>query len=612
MKGDKDRMKFLLAAVNAKYIHSNPAIYSLKAYADERRGERIWDVELAEYTINHEKQDILKDLFQRKPDVLGFSCYIWNIDMIRELLGDISRLWPGMPIWLGGPEVSFDLEQQLERMPEAFGIMYGEGEETFLQLLSWYQQRDLEREGNPAASPWQYGEEGLEQIQGIAWRRRGPLGTVCINPPRRVMDLSQVPFLYRDLSGWENRIIYYETSRGCPYRCSYCLSSVDKTVRFRDLSLVKRELDVFLRQRPAQVKLVDRTFNAGRSHGLAIWQYLLEHDNGVTNFHFEVGADLIGEEELEVMKRMRPGLIQLEIGVQTTNEKTAQAICRTASFDKISRVVKEIKKFHNIHQHLDLIAGLPHEDFESFGHSFDDVYALGPDQLQLGFLKVLRGSPIYDRREEFGIVYSPHPPYEVLYTKWLSYGDVIRLKGIEEMVEVYYNSGQFPASVAGLARCFQRPFRFYERLAQYYDKNGLSGISHSRIRRYEILRDFACQETDMAEDVLSQLLTYDCYLRENVKNRPSFCLSQDQWKEAKKEWSQREAREHGILSGYGDVTSKQLMNLVHVEVFEMDLDAYIKTGRVIRKPVWKVYDYRNRDPLTHDATVFTIPTGEGG
>ena len=367
-------MKFLLVAINAKYIHSNPAIYSLKAYAEERLEMRDWEIALAEYTINHEKYAILKDIYKKRPDVIGFSCYIWNISLVRELITELKKLLPQVPIWLGGPEVSFDLNEQMRKVPEAFGIMFGEGEETFLELLSWYQEHGIGC------------RTGLDMIRGIAWRNED--GGIQINPQRSVLDLSQVPFLYQDLSGWKNRIIYYETSRGCPYRCSYCLSSVDKTVRFRDLSIVKKELDFFLKEKPSQVKLVDRTFNAEKKHGLAIWQYLLEHDNGVTNFHFEVSADLIGEEELNVMRQMRPGLIQLEIGVQTTYKKTAEAIHRTASFEKIAEVVRKIKTFSNIHQHLDLIAGLPYEDYESFGYSFDDVYELRPDQLQLGFLKV--------------------------------------------------------------------------------------------------------------------------------------------------------------------------------------------------------------------------------
>ncbi len=585
-------MKFLLVAINAKYIHSNPAIYSLKAYAEERLEMRDWEIALAEYTINHEKYAILKDIYKKRPDVIGFSCYIWNISLVRELITELKKLLPQVPIWLGGPEVSFDLNEQMRKVPEAFGIMFGEGEETFLELLSWYQEHGIGC------------RTGLDTIRGIAWRNED--GGIQINPQRSVLDLSQVPFLYQDLSGWKNRIIYYETSRGCPYRCSYCLSSVDKTVRFRDLSIVKKELDFFLKEKPSQVKLVDRTFNAGKKHGLAIWQYLLEHDNGVTNFHFEVSADLIGEEELNVMRQMRPGLIQLEIGVQTTNKKTAEAIHRTASFEKIAEVVRKIKTFSNIHQHLDLIAGLPYEDYESFGYSFDDVYELRPDQLQLGFLKVLYGSPMYEQKENFGIVYESQPPYEVLNTNWLSYDDIIRLKGVEEMVEVYYNSGQFTASMECLLRFFDRPFHLYERLAQYYETHHLFDISHSRLKRFEILNEFALEETSMDPWIFAQVLTYDAYLRENMKNRPMFALPQDKWKEEKKQWSMREAKEHSLLAGYDRIPSRQLLNMVHVEVFEIDIDGYIKEGIVVPKECWKVFDYQKRDPLHMGAAVFSI------
>ena len=349
-------MKFLLVAINAKYIHSNPAVYSLRAYAGEY-GEQI---SLAEYTINQSIDVMLKGIFRRKPEVLCISCYIWNISIARELAEEVHRVLPDTKIWLGGPEVSYDAKQVLERNPQITGVMMGEGEETFLELVRHYAD----------------GAPGISEIRGIAWR--GGDGLIRDNGFRGPVDLDTVPFIYQDLSGFENRILYYESSRGCPFSCSYCLSSIDRKLRFRSMGLVKRELQFFLDHKVPQVKFVDRTFNCSHQRALEIWRYLTEHDNGVTNFHFEIAADLLNEEELELIASMRPGMIQLEIGVQSTNPEVIREIRRKMDFDRVARVVRRLSENHNVHLHLDLIAGLPLEDFTSFGRSFDQVYALRP------------------------------------------------------------------------------------------------------------------------------------------------------------------------------------------------------------------------------------------
>ena len=583
-------MRFLLVAVNAKYIHSNPAIYSLKSYV----GQRGMHVELAEYTINHMPESILKDIYKRKPDVIGFSCYIWNISMVKRLIFDLKQILPEVPIWLGGPEVSFDCASLLEQMPQVDGIMFGEGERVFSNLLDYYLT------GTPRK----------EAIRGIAYRDENK--QISINEPEPVMNLTEVPFLYDDFQKWEYRIIYYETSRGCPFRCSYCLSSVDKQLRFRDLNVVKRELDLFLSQKVAQVKFVDRTFNAKQSHGLEIWKYLLEHDNGVTNFHFEVSADLIQEDELNLLKQMRPGLIQLEIGVQTTNPKTAEAICRHASFEQISYVVRKINSFHNIHQHLDLIAGLPYEDYESFGRSFNDVYALEPEQLQMGFLKVLKGSPMYNEAQTYGIHYSQYPPYEVLFTNWLSYADLLKLKGIEEVLEVYYNSGQFRLTMAYLEQKFPTAFAMYEALADYYEKNGLFSVSHSRAARYEILKAFAIEIDETDELAYNNVLTYDYNAREKAKKRPAFSKDLSSYWEQIKAFYQEEAKTHQRLEGYESYNSRQLEHMTQLEVLDFDLPSWNQNKKTSlrTKETWVLFDYKNRDPLTNNANVIRIKKEE--
>lgn len=645
-------MRFLLAAVNAKYIHSNPGVYSLKRYAEEKegagrilsgqvleepvqqgcktRGEpglsagsgrepaKDMDIRIAEYTINHQPEQVLEDLYRQKPDVIGFSCYIWNIDYVRELVHDLHKVLPDTDIWLGGPEVSYDAPLLLEQEPEVLGIMKGEGEATFAGLLACYcilggavrRRPEAVSAGTMCRRPeavsagmmcrrpeavsaetmggqpklscsdeakqefWQ----SLQQLSGIAFRGGdGRVRETGIRPPE---DLSRIPFLYSNLDGLEHRIVYYESSRGCPFSCSYCLSSLEKSVRFRDLGLVRKELNYFLEQKVLQVKFVDRTFNCNKEHAMAIWQHILQHDNGVTNFHFEVAADLMDEEELALIGRMRPGLIQLEIGVQSTNPDTIREIHRRMDLGRVRQVLARIRQGHNVHQHLDLIAGLPFESYDSFRRSFDEVYAMVPDQLQLGFLKVLKGSYMYGKAKGYELVYREKPPYEVLSTRWLSYEELCRLKGIEAMVETYYNSGQFANTLRLLVREFSGPFELYECLAEYYEKKGLNGRNHSRMARYEILEDFIREclgqqcGSRKTQELLTDSLVYDCYLRENCKSRPGFALDLGPYKDMLRSLVPQQ---------------RSLGSQVHAEVF--------RSGAV-----W-LFDYRIRDPLTRNASV---------
>ena len=541
-------MKILLAACNAKYIHSNLAVYDLKAYSSDYDEHVI----LREYTINQPKDEILKDIYSSGADVVCFSCYIWNISFVRELIRDLVKILPKTAFWAGGPEVSYDAEKFLTEMPEMTGVMVGEGEKTFHDLLEFYID----------------GKDSLEEISGIAYRTGDK---IIHNGWRELMDLSAIPFVYEHLEKFENRIIYYESSRGCPFSCSYCLSSIDKKLRFRDLELVKKELQFFLDHRVPQVKFVDRTFNCKHEHAMTIWKYILEHDNGVTNFHFEISADLLREEEMELMSQMRPGLIQLEIGVQSTNPETIRAIHRHMDLKKLEHCVNRVHSFRNIHQHLDLIAGLPYEDYDIFHQSFNDVYQMKPDQLQLGFLKVLKGSLMQKEAEVYGIVYKEKEPYEVLSTNWLTYGEVLKLKMVESMVEVYYNSGQFWHTLEYLVPFEKDAFTFYEKLGSFYEKKGYSEISHSRMRRYEILLEYLKEETDVSAEVAAQKMLYDLYLREKLKKRPVFAPDQKQYETAV--WNYRK--------------NNQVSKTAHIEVFE--------NGTVI------LFDYEKRDPLSNNA-----------
>ena len=643
-------MKFLLTAINAKYIHSNPGVYSLKMFAESQGAAAVqgdqnpWEdglpcvplgaekqeehgpyagvtektareshsmqVEIAEYTINNQMELILEDIYRRKPDMVGISCYIWNIAYALDLVRDIHKVLPDTDIWLGGPEVSYDAPQLLAREPEVFGVMKGEGEEMFAALLEcyrtlgctvrslgWNEQKNVAAEsvadsgrlpelqdrpetarvseisGNARVSAFWH---CMSQVAGLTYH--GADGIICDQPIRPVMDMSRIPFLYPSLKGFENRIVYYESSRGCPFSCSYCLSSIDKSVRFRDLKLVLPELDFFLEKRVPQVKFVDRTFNAKKSHAMAIWKHILEHDNGVTNFHFEITADLLDEEELELISRMRPGLIQLEIGVQSTNTETIRAIRRKMDLKRLRYVVERINAGTNVHQHLDLIAGLPFEDYESFGRSFNEVYSMEPEQFQLGFLKVLKGSYMHDMVEEYGLKYRGKAPYEVLSTKWLPYSDVLRLKGVEDMVEVYYNSRQFLRTLKLFEQEFESAFAMYEYMAQYYDEQHLTGLNHSRLARYEIFHDLIGQKVEAEQmGAFEDALMCDLYFRENAKSRPSFALPQAPYKEELRRLVP-ELRALGIQ--------------VHAEV--------LRSGEVL------LFDYREKDRLNHNAKLTVL------
>ena len=744
-------MKILLVAVNAKYIHSNLGIYSLKAYAGQQLDSfrpRQATIELAEYTINHQMDACLQDIYRRRPDVIGFSCYIWNIGAIRALAADLKKVLPGIPIWFGGPEVSFDSEKVLRENPSVTGIMKGEGEETFAQLAQYYVDNLRENEGycggagqdgkgdtcgqsdadgpsvcdmanaggpsvcdmsgasgpsacgmsdasgltccnipgaaraclkihsrhlhaplcgifgpnsvnvaryasligtkSPTKCDAQLTESnfqtrsspslGLSEIPGLTYRN--PDGTITDTGIRPVMDLSRIPFSYHTvaLKDLEHRIIYYESSRGCPFSCSYCLSSIDKQVRFRDLELVKEELCYFLDARVPQVKFVDRTFNCKKSHAMAIWKFIQEHDNGVTNFHFEIAADLLGEEEMELLAKMRPGLVQLEIGVQTTNTQTLEAIRRKTDLQEIQRITARINQGRNVHQHLDLIAGLPYEGMDSFRRSFNDVYAMEPEQLQLGFLKVLKGSYMEEMASAYGLTYSSIPPYEVLSTRWLSYDGILELKEVEDMVEVYYNSRQFTCTLKAFEKAFTSPYDMFYFMGEYYRNRGLAGISHNRIARYEILFDIIkerlilfggqtydvighadnaamyaddmsrphCpkQQAKLAEPVhlddtpqreletYRDLLMTDLYLRENVKSRPGFARDQSAFKAQIKDFFIKEEKAPRYLTDYKGYDSRQMSKMAHVEA--------MADGTLV------LFDYRNRNPLTYNARACVI------
>lgn len=597
--------KALLAAVNAKYIHSNLGIYSIRAYGIAH-GVPASCLEIAEYTINQHIEDILADIYQRKPDLIGFSCYIWNIREIGELAAELHKILPEVPIWLGGPEVSYHAVDFVQMHPWLTGIMTGEGEQTFLELYRAYENRTALEDvaGIVFRKTAEKMSENMDGVEGTS----GNIQNIIQTAMRPKLSMDELVFPYEDMQGLEHRIIYYETSRGCPFGCSYCLSSTDRQVRLRSMELVERELQFFLDHRVPQVKFVDRTFNCNREHTMAIWRYLYEHDNGITNFHFELSADLLTDEEIAFVSQFRPGLVQFEIGVQSTNADTMKAIHRICDLDQLRDRVERIHAGRNIHQHLDLIAGLPYEDYASFRQSFNDVHAMKPDQLQLGFLKLLQGSPMEEQRGEYGIVCQDRPPYEVLFTPWLSYEDVLRLKQVERMTERYYNSRQFEAARHYLENLYPTPFDCYQALGEYDNSLGDLGMQRSRLQNYEILLSFLKVCTEGNADVLCQLMIFDLYARENLKTRPSFaCDNRDPgWREAEREFYQDMEQMERYLPGYLEYGWKQTLRMTHLERFSIDVLRYLEEGILVRGIFVLLFDYQNRDPLSHQARIVDV------
>ena len=542
-------MKVLLVALNAKYIHSSLALRSLKSYSKDY-DEHIQTLEL---TINHDEGEMIKQIYKEAPDVIGFSCYIWNMRFIKTLIPTIKKILPQTEIILGGPEVSYGSEELFDELPIDL-VIEGEGEATFREYLQY-----------------KLGEiESLECIDGIVYR----FGNKIIRTPdRKPIALDSVPFMYDNLGELENKIIYYEASRGCPFNCQYCLSSIEKGVRFMSLERVTKDMQYFLDNRVKQVKFVDRTFNANKKYAMHIWQYIIDHDNGHTNFHFEIAAELLDDEILKSLIAARPGLIQFEIGVQSTNPEVLTVIKRKMSFELLRSIVQTIKGMNNIHQHLDLIAGLPHENYESFKNSFNDVIALRPEQFQLGFLKLLKGSGLRINAEHYGIVYREDAPYEVLYTNDITYGELLKLHAIEEMVERYYNSQRFKNALEyGYTLC-ENPFDFYERLSLYWEQKEYDKVQHNKAAYYLHLVDFMAALPNANQVLVKEFIRLDWFMHEMIKEVPESlitfedhyykdivykCLKDD-------EWTLKYAPESIAIP------FKQRKKKIHIECFHYDI-----------------------------------------
>ena len=547
-------MRILLTTLNSKFIHTNLAIRYLKSFSDD-----VLKTDLKEYTINNQLDYIMKDIYKGNYDAVFFSVYIWNLEDIIMLCENLKKVRPDMIIGLGGPEVSYDSEKMMRDYPFIDYIIYGEGEETFRDMCIMFN-----------------GEMEKSDIKGLVYRENG---NVVVNPERPLIkDLDIIPSPYdnMDPKEYENRIVYYESSRGCPFNCQYCLSSAIKGLRYFSLERVKRDLKNLIDARVAQIKFIDRTFNAKKKTAMEIMKFLMENDNGYTTYHFEVTAHLIDDEMLEFLKDCKPGLFQFEVGVQSTDMRVLEACGRTDNFEKLSRAVKTIESYKNIHQHLDLIAGLPYENYKGFEESFNDVYNLGIEQLQLGFLKMIKGTGLRRRADKYGFEYKNYPPYEILSNKYMSYGEILKLKDIEEMVERYYNSGNFRVSIKFIVKRYYKdsPFKFYEEFSSYHDENGYFDAAQGKNQNYKILLDFYTEKIGEDIELFREILKFDYVSLGKTSNIPHFFVKEypKDFKNRCHVFLQNEENIEKYIPKYKGIPAKNIIRYVHFEPFRYDIN----------------------------------------
>jgi len=543
-------MNILLVSLNTKYVHSNLAIRYIREYCKELPV----NINVEEYTINQHVEDIVGEIFRSEYDVICFSVYIWNLEENMRVAEMIKDLNPSIKIVMGGPEVSYDAIQLLEKHPYVDVIMRGEGEKTAFEFFKSINKN-----------------ESLDLVKGITYRTEADI----IENDERILisDLSTIPFPYTELElkNFENKIVYYESSRGCPFNCAFCLSSTIRGLRYFNLDRVKSDLSKLLKAKVKQIKFVDRTFNASKNHAKEIMAYIIENDNKHTNVHFEITAHLVDDEFLNLLDKAPVGLFQLEIGVQTTNEDTISAIHRTTDFKQLSEVVKKINDIGKAHQHLDLIAGLPYEDYDSFGRSFDDVYKLEPDKIQLGFLKLLKGSSLRQKAKEHGYKFSKHPVYEVYENKYMSFKEFRRLKIIEDLVEKYGNERRFYHSLEFLINRYKiRPFELFEKLSEYWLKQEYHLIQHGLKRLYEILAEFYECEFCNDLELFKEILKFDYMKTQNGKLLKENKLDKI-FNQQKHDFLKDEDYRNKYLSEYKEIPVKKLINIVTIEKFKYDI-----------------------------------------
>ncbi|WP_326513185.1 B12-binding domain-containing radical SAM protein [Clostridium intestinale] len=550
-------MKILLLAINSQFIHSNLAVRYLRSFTQDLNYEAV----IKEVTINDRVENILKEIIKEKPNVVAFSAYIWNLEYVERLTELIKRVDENIEILYGGPEVSYDSEGFFQNNRVDY-IISGEGEETYRDFVLY-----------------KLGELHLSKIKGLYFKKDGE---VYFNGERKLMNMNDIIFPYSDEDNLEDKMVYYEASRGCPFSCKYCLSSTIHGVRFLDTERVKKELQFFMDKKVRLVKFVDRTFNCNHKFVMEIWSFLINSDTK-TRFHFEVSADILKDDEIKLLNTAPKGRFQLEVGVQTTNPQILKNINRTITFEDIKEKVVEIKKGDNIHQHLDLIAGLSGEDYESFKKSFNDVYNLGVEMVQLGFLKLLRGSDMRIEAEEWGIEYSPYPPYEVLKTSYINYFELLELKKIDEMVDKYNNSGKFSNILKYLIPKFETPFDFFKELGNFFEEKGYFNRNIGSVEYYKVFLDFYNEKMqDKEERILKEIIKYD-YLCFNKKRwLPDFLI-----REVNKDLEKniKEAKRNKIIELDYDS--------YHVEKFSIDIIGFVNNDVIKEEDCYLIFDERD-------------------
>lgn len=577
-------MKTIVTTLNAKYIHTCLALRYLKAYAEPE-----FPVEIVEFTIKDPAMNIVTELFSKQPDVIGFSCYIWNIEETIPVINMLKKIAPEVTIVLGGPEVSYDTEYWMKRLPEVDAIVIGEGEATFKELLSALKNG-----------------QDLANVKGIAYRSNGE---ITFTHPREKLDLNEIPSPFRfedDLPHLPKRITYVETSRGCPFSCQFCLSSIEMGVRYFDIERMKEELLFLMDHGAKTIKFVDRTFNIKRDYALEMFQFLIDNHREGCVFQFEITADIMRPEIIEFLnEHAPPGLFRFEIGVQSTNDETNRLIKRRQNFEKLANIVTMIKNGGKIVQHLDLIAGLPKEDYASFRKTFDDVFALRPEELQLGFLKLLRGTGLRIQAKEFGYIYMDHAPYEILGNDVLSFAEIAKIKQVEDVLNKYWNDHRMDYTIEYLIdRCFETPFDFFQSFGAFWEERGWARIGHQLEDLFVRLLAFLQHENIKELDIVLGLMKLD-YLR-NQKHKPrkiwwDSSITKDMRQLIFKAVSERNLLENANLPS----TEKNFFKHTVIETVPFDVE-YFLSANEIKCDESVLIVYYDPKQLTASIVSFTI------
>ncbi|MBU3194522.1 B12-binding domain-containing radical SAM protein [Clostridium algidicarnis] len=547
-------MKVLLVGINSKYIHSNLAIRYLKAFTKDLN----FHCDTKEYTINERIENIVPSIMEEKADIIAFSTYIWNLEYVTKISKIIKLIDPSIEIIYGGPEVSYDGEEFLLNNSGDY-VIEGEGEETFREFIK--RKMGIIEENH---------------IKGLYEKKSG---NVIYGGKRPLMDMNKLVFPYEEDEDLVNKIVYFEGSRGCPFNCKYCLSSTIHGVRFLNTERVKRELEFLIKKDVKLIKFVDRTFNCNSKFSMEIWEFL-SNINTTATFHFEISADILKREEIELLSKAPKGRFQFEVGVQTTNDEVLKNINRNVNFSDIKEKIEELQSIKNIKQHLDLIAGLPGEDYESFKRSFNDVYSIKPEEVQLGFLKLLKGAPMTQEADKWGMVYSPYPPYEILKTDKISYEKMTELKYLEAMVDKYYNSQKFVNVIKYFEKRFENPFEFFNTLAMFYKEKGYFKRNLSSVEYYKVFIEFnekVVKGNYEEELLLKEIVKFD-YMRFNKKKwLPMFLNRNISKKDDKK------------LKEYIKTNYSRDKNY-HGESYEIDIIKYISCGKFDKNKSYLLYD----------------------